>query len=78
MRILAHRKAMIRHSKHVEAAQCDVLIRLPDSGTSMPHPGLHFILHFADGSDQRVIFEAGVPLDKLAEAVRLAQAGCAK
>lgn len=65
---------MIRHTKHVEAAQCNAMIRL-HGDTAHPHPGLHLVLKFSDGAEQRVVFEAGETLDKLAEAVRLAQAG---
>lgn len=72
--VLAHDKAMRRHSAHVQAADCEVIIRLPGD-PSLPAPGLHLILTFANGATQRIIFPAGRSLDKLADYARMAKAG---
>lgn len=73
MIIYAHRRAMARHTEHVQVATCVPIIRL--AGGVAPHPGLHLELTFEDGRTQRVIFPAGDALDLLADVVRVAQAG---
>lgn len=74
--ILAHRNPLRRHSKHVELARWEAIVRLPGDD-NLPSPGLHLVLTFEDGATQRVIFPEGKQLNDLHDYTKMAIAAWA-